>query len=132
MHNSLASFNKYFCMAGSTLTFRFTNFITHKYKTLITTIWSYTLRPLTIQTKLAFVTTFYNFGPETCTYIFSSCNRYNNVINIPWLEFSLSIMNLQLSLTYMRHTNNSNKIKSYYYNFARYSFNIYTANGQNL
>jgi hypothetical protein len=33
--NSLASFNEYFCTAGSTLTFRFTKFISHKYYTLI-------------------------------------------------------------------------------------------------
>jgi hypothetical protein len=67
--------------------FRFTNFITHKYYTLITTIWSYTLRPLTILTKLAFVTTFYNFGPETVpTYFHHAIHTIMLLTYLAWIQ----------------------------------------------
>ena len=91
--------------AGSTLTFRFTKFISHKYYTLITTIWSYTLRPLTILTKLAFVTTFlYNFCTETVPTYFH--HAIHTIMLLTYFGLNSAITNLQLSLTYMRHAHN--------------------------
>ena len=82
--------------------------LSHKYYTLITTIWSYTLRPLTILTRSAFVTTFYNFCPETDLHIFITqyIQTYLILTYFGLNSALISITNLQLSLTYMLHTTN--------------------------